>query len=64
MIKSLKFGELVISKVNDNTELRLGRQVKCRDLTGEISLGLDQDKVRALVKTKESTFSYTTYSYF
>ena len=64
MIKSLKFGELVISKVNDNTELRLGRQVKCRDLTGEISLGLDQDKVRALVKTRESMLSYTTYDYF
>jgi len=64
MIKSLKFGGLVISKVNDNTELRLGRQVKCRDLTGEISSGLDQDKVRALVKTRESMLSYTTYGYF
>jgi|MDTE01.2.fsa_nt_gb hypothetical protein len=64
MIKSLKFGELVISKVNDNTELRLGRQVKCRDLTGEISSGLDQDKVHALVKTKDSMLSYTTYDYF
>ena len=64
MIKSLKFGELVISKVNDNTERSHGRHETCRDLTGEISLGLDQDKVRALVKTRESMLSYTTYDYF